>query len=177
MTMSKPPPVDVQSTGAAGEAQATRTQKFRANVVGKDAAGRNLTLKLEDGRAETIKVSPELKRFDEVALGDTVEVDLREGLLLSYQPAGSPLAVPAVDAVGAKTGADQVPGGVTAVAVQTTVTVTAIDLKSRIVELEDPEGNKRDVRAGPKLAIEKLKVGDKLVATYVATMAIALDKP
>ena len=173
--MSKPPPVDVQSTGTAGEAQATRSQKFRATVLGK-APRRNLTLKLEDGRAETIKVPPELKRFDEIALGDTVEVDLREGLLLEYQPAGSAVAAPAVAVVGAKTGADQVPGGVTAVAVQTTVTVTAIDLGSRIVELEDPEGNKRDVRAGPKLAIEKLKIGDRLVATYVATMAIALDK-
>ncbi|MFL5437674.1 MAG: hypothetical protein ACJ79W_00800, partial [Myxococcales bacterium] len=88
VAMSKPPPVEVQSTGTAGEAQATRSQKFRATVLGKDAAGRNLTLKLADGRAETIKVSPELRRFDEIALGDTVEVDLREGLLLEYQPAG-----------------------------------------------------------------------------------------
>ncbi|MFL5359769.1 MAG: hypothetical protein ACJ79O_23875 [Myxococcales bacterium] len=176
VAMSKPPPVEVQSTGTAGEAQATRSQKFRATVLGKDAAGRNLTLKLDDGRAETIKVSPELRRFDEIALGDTVEVDLREGLLLEYQPAGSAVVAPAVAVVGAKTGADQVPGGVTAVAVQTIVTVTAIDLKGRIVELEDPEGNKRDVRAGTKLAIEKLKIGDRLVATYVATMAIALEK-
>jgi len=32
------------------------------------------------------------------------------------------------------------------------------------------------VKAGPNLSIEKLTVGDRLLATYATTVAIALDK-
>jgi hypothetical protein len=32
------------------------------------------------------------------------------------------------------------------------------------------------VKAGPKVQLEKLKVGDKLLATYVEAVAIKLEK-
>jgi hypothetical protein len=33
------------------------------------------------------------------------------------------------------------------------------------------------VKAGPKIQLEKLKVGDRLLATYVEAVAIKLEKP
>jgi hypothetical protein len=32
------------------------------------------------------------------------------------------------------------------------------------------------VKAGPKIALDKLKVGDRLFATYLATVAIGVEK-
>src|SRR3954447_1776960 len=151
---SKPsgePPIEVQSTGTPGEAAATRSQKLTATVLAVDTASRKLTVKGEDGSSETINVPPAVKRLDEIAAGDRIEVDVQEGILFPYQPPGSAFVEPAV-AVGG--------------AIQSTVTIIGFDTKSRIVQFQDPDGNKYEVKAGPKLAIEKLKVGDRLVAGH-----------
>jgi hypothetical protein len=176
---SKPsgePPIEVQSTGTPGEASATRSQKLTATVLAVDTASRKLTLKREDGSSQTISVPPNVKRLDEVSAGDKIEVDVQEGILFEYQPPGTPFVEPAVAVGAAKAGANEAPAGAVAGAVQSTVTVIGVDNKSRIVQFQDPDGNKYEVKAGPKLAIEKLKVGDRLLATYAATIAISLDK-
>ena len=173
---SGPQPLEVQSTGTPGEAAAIRSRKVTAKVLAVDTASRRLTLQDEDGKTETIDVPPEVRRFDEVAAGDTIVVEVQEGLLFEYQPAGSAFVAPAAAVGGGRTGAGQPPGAAVLAAVQSTVTITAIDLDSRIVQFQDPNGNKYQVKAGPKLSIEKLTVGDRLLATYAATVAIALDK-
>jgi hypothetical protein len=173
---SGPPPIEVNATGKPGEASAARSYRMTASVQAVDAAGRRLTLKEEDGKIETISVPPGVKRFDEISAGDTIEVEVQEGVLFEYQPPGSPFVAPAAVVAGAKAGAGQPPGAAVGAAIQSTVTVTAIDLNTRIVQFQDPDGDKYQVKAGPKLAIEKLSVGDRLLATYVATVAVALDK-
>jgi hypothetical protein len=60
--------------------------------------------------------------------------------------------------------------------VQGTVTVTAINAKRRVVTILAPGGNVFKVKAGPKVQLEKLAVGDKLLATYVEAVAIRLEK-
>ncbi len=78
---------------------------------------------------------------------------------------------------GDRNAADQAPGGVAAAGVRATVTVTAIDTKNRVVVFQGPGGNVYQVKAGPKIQLEKLKVGDKLLATYVEAVAVTLEKP
>jgi ribosomal protein L21 len=63
-----------------------------------------------------------------------------------------------------------------AAGVQATVTVVAIDMKSRIATLQAPNGEQYKVKAGPKIQLEKLKVGDRLLATYTQAIAIGLEK-
>ena len=173
---SGPPPVEVQSTGVPGEAAAIRTHRMTAKVVAVDTAARRLTLQGEDGKTETVNVPPEVRRFNEVSPGDTVVAEVQEGLLLEYQPAGSTFVAPTAAAAAERVGPGGPPGVAVAAAVQSTVTIIGIDLKSRVVQFQDPDGQKYAVKAGPNLSIEKLTVGDRLLATYATTVAIALDK-
>ena len=57
-----------------------------------------------------------------------------------------------------------------------TVTITSIDSATRVVQFQDGDGNQYQVRAGPTLSLEKVKVGDRLLATYVEAVAITLYK-
>jgi len=174
-TSSGPPPVEVKSTGTPGEAAATRSQRMTATVLAVDTASRKLTLKGEDGHSETIAVAPEV-RLSELSAGDAITVELQEGLLLEYQPPGSAFVSPAALVAGGRTIAGAPPAGAAMAAVQSTVTIIAVNLDSRIVQFQDPDGNKYQVKAGPGLSIEKLTVGDRLVATYAAALAITVDK-
>ena len=97
-------------------------------------------------------------------------------IALKHQGAGSAFVAPTAVVAGERARASQPPGAAALAVVQSTVTVTAVDLDSRIVQFQDPNGNKYQVKAGPKLSIEKLVVGDRLLATYAATVAIAVNK-
>ncbi|HMK72173.1 MAG TPA: hypothetical protein VK454_02475 [Myxococcaceae bacterium] len=169
-------PVEVKSTGTPGQAAAVRTQKVTAKVTAIDQANRTVTLQVPGGKPQTFSVGPEVKRLNEVAVGDSVVIEYQEGLMLEYQPAGTADVAPTAVVAKERAGQDQAPGGAAGAGVQATVTVTAIDTKNRIVVFQGPAGNIYQVKAGPKIHLEKLKVGDKLLATYVQAVAISLEK-
>ncbi len=166
----------VNPTGTPGEAAAVRTQRLSAQVTAVDAATRTLTIKDAAGTTETVKVPPEVKRFGEIAVGDTINVELEQGLLLEYQPVGTDAVEPQAVVAGATAAAGQAPGAAIGGGVMATVTVVKIDPKARVVSLQGPRGNVYQVKAGPKVQLEKLQVGDRLLATYVESVAIQLEK-
>jgi hypothetical protein len=167
-------PVEVHSVGK-GMAGASRVQTLTATVKAINAATREITLEAK-GKTQTVKAGPAVKRFDEIAVGDTVSIRLEQGLLLEYQPPGSETVEPTAVAASERGPADKAPAGAVAAGVQATVTVTAIDLPNRMVVFQGPQGNIYQVKAGPKVQLEKLKVGDKLLATYAEAVAVKLEK-
>jgi len=170
-----PAPVEVHPVGTPGMAGASRVQKVNAKVKGVDAPNRVLILDVK-GQTENVKVGPDVKRFDEIAVGDTIAIELEQGLLLEFQPAGSETVEPTVVSETSRAQGGPAPAGSAAQAVQSTVTITAIDSKHRMVVLQGPHGNLYQVKAGPKVQLEKLKVGDKLLATYAEAVALKLEK-
>jgi Cu/Ag efflux protein CusF len=174
---AKPAPVEMKATGTPGKAEATRTAHATATVKAVDVANRTITLANQKGETQTFKVGPEVKRLDEFAVGDVIAIDYEQGLALEFQPAGSETVAPTATAAAGVAGKDQAPGAVAAAGVRGTVTVTAIDMAARLVSFQGPGGNVYQVKAGPKIQLEKLKVGDRLLATYVEAVAIKLEKP
>ena len=171
-----PATVEVTATGIPGQAAAERSLKLITTITSVDKANRTITIKGAEGHSETVTVPPEMKRFDELAAWDAIEIEIRQGLLLEYQPAGSAVVARREVAVGGWSGLSDPPAGATASGQQATVQVAAIDLKARLVTLQGPAGNQYQVKAGPKLAIEKLKVGDQVLATYVNAVALQIVK-
>ena len=175
--VNRGPPVEMKASGTPGKATARRTLRVTAIVYTIDPASRMLTLQHDMGGTERLKVGPEVKNLDQFAVGDTVVVEFEQGLALELQPAGSEFVPPTVLATGGP--ADKDPAAVASAGqrVQATVTVTAINVAKRLVTLQTPGGNVFKVKAGPKIQIDKLKVGDRLLGTYVEAVAIKLEKP
>jgi len=174
---ASPEPVEMKATGTPGKAEAKRTAQATATITAIDVASRTLTLKAKSGESQTFKVGPEVTRLAEFAVGDVIKIEYEQGLALEFQPAGSETVPMTAMATGARAEKDQAPGGVAAAGVRGTVTVTAIDAAKRLVSLTGPGGNVYQVKAGPKIQLEKLKVGDRLLATYVEAVAVKLEKP
>ncbi len=170
-------PVEVKATGTRGEASATRVQRASATVRSVDRAARTVTIEDESGATETVKLGPQAARLDEIQPGDVIRVELEQALLLQYQHPGSEAVEPKVVVAGERAGAGAAPGAAAAAGLQSTVTVTAVDPPGRLVSFQGPGGRTFQVKAGPDLAIEKLKVGDRLLATYLETTAVAVEKP
>ena len=168
--------VEVDNTGTPGKATAKRTAKATATITAIDAAARTVTLKAKSGETQTFKVGPDVQRFDEFAVGDVIKIEYEQGLALEFQPAGAENVPVTAMATGGRAEKDQAPGAAAAAGVRGTVTVTKIDTAKRLVSFTGPGGNVYQVKAGPKVQLEKLKVGDKLLATYVEAVAIKLEK-
>jgi hypothetical protein len=174
--INRGPPVEMKPSGTPGKAIAARTLRVTATVYTIDVASRMLTLQHDMGGTERLKVGPEVKNLDKFAVGDTVIVDYEQGLALELQPGGSEFVPPTSIATGAP--ADKDPAAVASAgqAVKSTVTVTAINVAKRLVTIQTPGGVVFRVKAGPKVQIDKLKVGDRLLGTYVEAVAIKLEK-
>jgi Cu/Ag efflux protein CusF len=169
--------VEMKASGVPGKATAKRVATATATVKAVDVAARTVTLQNAAGETATIKVGPEVKRLAEFAPGDTLQIDVAQDLVLEYQSAGTPAVQPAGVVAADRADAGQAPAGVVAAGVQATVTVTAIDAPNRFVVFQGPGGTLYQVKAGPKVKLEKLKVGDRLLATYIEAVAVRLEKP
>jgi Cu/Ag efflux protein CusF len=171
-----PAQVEVRATGIQGQAAAEQTMTITATVAAVDYDARTITLQDRDQWSEKMKVPPDVTGFDRVTAGDTIELVFRRSLLLEYQPPGAAVVAPRDVAVAGWPGLADPPAGSGASARQATVTIADIDLKARLLTFQGPARNQYQVKVGPKVALEKLKPGDKLLATFVDSSVMQIVK-
>jgi hypothetical protein len=167
-------PLTVHKSTEKGMVSGGRVEQVTATVTAIDAANRLVTLK---GKTETdtIKMGPEVKNFDQIKVGDVVKVTVSQGAVLSLMAPGAKPVEPTVTATGEAAPLGAKPAGDVKVTVKGTVTVVAIDMKTRVATLESAEGRKFKVKAGKDIALDKVKVGDKVLAEFNETVAIAVE--
>lgn len=91
-------------------------------------------------------------------------------LLVGQEP-----KAPAKPPAGTKTAQAEKPGKVVVQEVQATAVVKAIDQDKRLVTLALPSGETETFTAGPEIRnLPQVKVGDKVTATYVQSLAIVV---
>ncbi len=166
--------MEMKPTGVPGKVVGARAESLTATVKAVSVATRTITLAGPDGKPHAYKAGPEVRNLEQLAAGDVVVVQYEQGLVMEFQPPGSAPVTPMAAVSAERADPGQKPGGSMAATIQATVTITAIDMKSRVVVFEGPEGNLYQVKAGPQVALEKAKVGDKFVATYTESVAIAV---
>ncbi len=169
-----PKPLTVHSSTEKGMVSGGRVEQVTATVTAVDAPNRLVTLKGKKD-TDTIKMGPEVKNFDQIKVGDVVKVTFSQGVVLSLQKPDAKPVEGTVTAAGEAAPLGAKPAGDVKVTLKGTVTVSKIDMKTRIVTLTGQEGRTFKVKAGKEVAIEKLKVGDKVLAEYQETVAIAVE--
>src|SRR4051812_36313987 len=93
-----------------------------ATIQAIDATARTITLRDASGQDDTYSVGPEVKRFDELKVGDTVKMTYHEAIVLQVRKPGEKGASMSTNAaIGASTGA--LPGAAAGVQDKVTVTV------------------------------------------------------
>jgi Cu/Ag efflux protein CusF len=167
-------PMTVYKSSKAGTVAGGRAEQLTATVTAIDLATRKVTLKGAKGVEETIRAGDEVKNLDQVKVGDRVVVTFSQGLVLYMLAPGAKAAEPSAVVSGEAAAIGQKPAGDVKATVRGTVTIAAIDMKTRVVTLVGPQGRQFKVQAGPEVAIEKVKVGDKVNAEYTEAVAVAV---
>jgi hypothetical protein len=135
---------------------------------------RTLTVKDKDGIYETIVVPPEITRFPEFKVGDTITARYYDNVVVRLKRPNEPAVD--VDSAALTRGKGS-PGGTAATQRTITVTVTAMDPKTSTVTVNGPNGYKYSRRVADKKTFASLKVGDRLDMTWTDALLISVDPP
>ena len=149
----------------------TATATVTAQIQAIDSQTRAVTLKGKDGAVSTIFCGPEIQRFSELKVGDTVTFMYKEAVVFSIAKPGSTPPPPGTAVV--RSAGDR-PAGMIAKRETAEVTVLAIDAKVPSLTLQRADGSKMSFKVENPANLEGVKVGDKIQVTYTQAMAVSV---
>jgi Cu/Ag efflux protein CusF len=147
--------------------------EMTAGIVAIDHDARLITLEDEEGEIEEIYASPEVKRFDELKVGDKVTFRYYESIVSRIRKPGESAPAPSgeptlVRGTGAK------PSGTVSQQLTATVTITALDASVPSVTVKTEDGRTMSFKIEDKKNLEGVKVGDRVDITYTAAVMITV---
>jgi hypothetical protein len=159
-------------------AQKPVTQTEAVEVTSKieaiDKTSRMVTLKDKEGDMETIYCGPEVKRFDELKVGDTVTFRYYESMAYTIRKPGQPSGQPTQTDPTITRSQGPKPGGTIAKQETATVTIKAIDPKIPSVTVLSEDGRTLSFKVDKKENLKDVKVGDKVEVTYTKAVMISV---
>jgi hypothetical protein len=179
-------PIEGRLTGEAAGAVAIKegvaggtvvqTYELKATVTAIDKAARKVTLMDATGIKTTVKAGPEVVNFDQIRVGDELNITAAQELVVSLAGEGESsrdggAQMVALAPKGAK------PGAIMAETTQVTAKVTAINAEQHTATLQFEDGSTRTVAVRPDVDLSKRKIGDKVVIRTTGALAIRVVKP
>jgi hypothetical protein len=174
---------DLSADGSRGSAYApgvpgglmVQTVQLTATVIAINKASRSVTLLSRDGIKQTVKVGPEAINFEQIRVGDTLQLVVTEELVVHLAGSDEALddggaALVALAPRGAK------PGGVVAETTQVIATVTAIDQSKHTATLRFEDGSTRVFPVRRDVNLGKRKVGEKVLFRVTEMIALSVEK-
>jgi len=148
-----------------------------AKVVHVDYIDRELGLLGSDGNVVYVEVGKEARNFDQIQVGDMLNVKYYESVALFIGKSGEkPEASSGV--VAARSAKGDMPAGAVVETDDVSAKITAIDRENRTVTLELPGGEMVTKKVDPGVkAFETVQVGDSVNVRYTEAIAISVERP
>jgi hypothetical protein len=141
-----------------------------------DAAQRTLLLKREDGELATFKAGPEIRRFNELKVGDQIMSTVTENLtLLLVKGQLAPEA--AADQAVVRTPEGSNLGGIVMNAINLNARVLAVDYEARRMLLQYSPTRTRSVTVRPGVDLTQVSVNDTILVRGTQTISIMVANP
>lgn len=153
----------------------TQSVSGTATIQAIDSTARTITLRTQAGEEDTFAVGPEVKRFNEMKVGDTVKMTYTESMVLQIRKPGDKPGPTSLQG-GVTPGSGALPSATTAVQAKMTVTVKSIDPKLPSVTVTTPDGRTVTRKVENRKNLEGVKVGDQIDITYTQSLLTALER-
>ncbi len=139
---------------------------------------REITLKGTDGELVTVTASDEVKRFDEIKVGDVITFDYYTYLKAEFrEPTPEELADPLVAvAESGKAPEGMDPAAIAGAVVRAVVSVEILNRPNMTATVKGPRGNFLTIEMEDEGLMQKLHIGQKVILTYAEAMALSLTK-
>jgi hypothetical protein len=162
--------VTSSSPGKVGVAQ---TVDVSATITAIEKSSRTITLKGPKGDEVKVEAGPEVRNFDQLKVGDVVDMRYRETLAVELKKGGG-MKVEKTEkagAMGAKPG--ETPAGVVGRQVTVVGDVMRVDPATQTVTVKGPQRTV-DLKVRDPEQFKLIAVGDQIQATYTEALALAV---
>ncbi len=161
---------DAMASAAQGIVSEVQPVHLKAQIVGIDPGTRTLTLKGPAGNVVVVLVSQQVAGFDQLQIGDRVDVLYKNALLVKADKvSGADKGIRA--RVDTQVYAPASGGFASARQVEVLATVQKIDHKKRLVTLRGAYQT-QTLEVGPDVDLKGVKVGDTIHAVFVSAAAV-----
>jgi len=149
-----------------------------ATVQAIDLQTREVTLKNEAGNVYMFVASPEIKRLDEVKIGDVVKVGYRISVAAELrEPTAAEKENPLTTTEDTlRSTGTTAPAGVMIRQTRAVTTIEALDPAAGTITVKGPRGRIVTTRVADKALLEKLQVGRTIVVKFTEDVAVTLEK-
>lgn len=154
-----------------GAVAVQQTSQMLGTISAIDAATREVTLSMSDGREATVICGPEVRNFDQLGVGDAVEMEFVQALALELRKGSTAPISRTVEAVTATGEPGAAPAGAQGARVRAVAEVVAIDPETRIVTLRGPQRTV-ELKVEDPAQFANIAVGDRVEGTYVEALAV-----
>jgi hypothetical protein len=138
-----------------------RVQIYSGTVTKLDAKNRVVTLKSKDGQID-ILAGPEVKNFAQIKLGDRLNIAYKLATVMELEKIKNNPTDHKVNIAKQNT-------------VKTSASVLAIDRKSQILTLKEPQGNVLNLKIENPTLLKGLSVNDLVNVTYAPPLALKMN--
>lgn len=150
----------------------THTTTATIDVI--DYQARLITLKDEDGNYDTLYAGPEIKRFNELKVGDKITFTSTESVVLKLKKPGEAAAAASAKDPEVSRGTGPKPSGSIKQQETATVLIKAIDPKVPAVTVQAEDGRTMSFKIENKDLIKDIKPGDRVEITYTTALMISV---
>jgi len=154
------------------------SEEIQGSITTINIESREVTVTGQEGNIVTITASDEVKRFNELAIGDIIKLEYWTYIKAEFRnPTMEELAEPlVVIAEAGKTDLDTPPGAAVGALVKAIVTIEVINRPFMNVVVKGPQGNYVTIPVEDPSLIEMLNVGKAVILTYGEAMALYIEK-
>ncbi len=161
--------------GAAGKpAEQLAAVELTATIQAIDHASRLLTLSSPETGLQTIYAGPEVQRFGELKVGDTITFRYYESVAYAVRKAGEAATAPATGQPTVTRGTGPRPAGTISQQKQVTVTVQAVDTSVPSITVLTQDGRLVSFKVEDKARLKGVGPGDRVEITYTEAVMISV---
>ncbi|NIP98468.1 MAG: hypothetical protein GWO24_35690 [Akkermansiaceae bacterium] len=146
--------------------------KTSGTVTAINPITRKVGLRMQDGSRTTVTCGPEVRNFGQIEVNDRVNISITEEHAV-FVGQGNPRRADG-ESVLARAPLGAKPAGAAFETFQVTSTITAIDPASRKVTLKLPDGSTKTLKAGKRVKLSGLAVGDDVTVLSTRTIAASV---
>jgi hypothetical protein len=149
--------------------------KVTATIQQIDRTARRVAFRNADGTEDTVFAGPEVRRFDELKVGDKVTMTYYESTVYQLRKGGtSKLSSEAGSIIP---GGRKLPGGTIARQTIQTVTVKAVDPAVPSITVTTSDGRTVTRKVDKKSYLTGVQPGDTIDITYTEAVLVSVDRP